>query len=291
MPRFPTNHSRCARAAVALLTGSLLALAVPGQEGHGPNRFDIRQAASAMQDRIGALVPRDLKFTDDRGYPLQLGQFFPGDRPVILDLGYFACPGMCGQVMDGMVRALNDVDLEPGRDYHILTISIDPREQPELAKERKDAYLVKLAKLDAAAGWTFAVGDQPAITALTEAVGFRYFWAEHDNRFDHPPALVMLSPEGRVTRVLQGTTFEPRDVRLALIEASKGKLGTFLDQLTLSCLTFDPLTRSYALKAMTVMKIGGVLTVIALLTMIFVMLRRERRRAAAAAATPATSTT
>lgn len=258
-----------------------LAMALPAQEGHR-TEIPIRQADSSMLDRIGAAVPRELEFTDDRSLPLKLRQFFPGTRPVVLDLGYFGCPGMCGQVMDGMVTALNQVDLEPGTDYEILTISIDPRETPELAKARKDAFLVKLQKVGGQQGWHFGVGSEAAIKSLTEAVGFRYLWAEHDNRFDHPPALIFLSPKGEVTRVLQGTTFAPRDVRLALVEASQGKAGTFFDELQLSCLTFDPVARTWSLKAMTVMKIGGVITVVGLLVMITVMLRRERRRSPAA---------
>jgi len=265
------------------LTALLLMAALPAQEGHSsPNRMEIRQEASSMQDRIGASVPRELAFTDERDRPLLLKQFFPGDRPVVLDLGYFGCPGMCGQVMDGMVAALNEVDLEPGKDYEILTISIDPRETPELAKQRKDLFLVKLQKIGGEHGWHFAVGSENSIKTLTEAVGFRYFWAEHDNRFDHPPALIFLSPQGKVTRVLQGTTFEPRDVRLALVEASEGKAGTFMDQLQLSCLTFDPVSRTWSLKALTVMKIGGVVTVIGIVVMILLMLRRERGRMPAA---------
>jgi protein SCO1/2 len=278
--------SRRAHSTAIGLAALLLMVAAPAQDGmSSPNRLPIRQEDSSMQDRIGAMVPRELAFTDERDRPLLFKQFFPGDRPVVLDLGYFGCPGMCGQVMDGMVAALNEVDLEPGKDYEILTISIDPRETPELAKQRKDAFLVKLQKIGGQQGWHFGVGTESAIKTLTEAVGFRYFWAEHDNRFDHPPALIFVSPQGKVTRVLQGTTFQPRDVRLALVEASDGKTGTFMDQLQLSCLTFDPVSRTWSLKAMTVMKIGGIATVIGIVVMILLMLRRERRRVPAAPST------
>jgi protein SCO1/2 len=254
----------------------------------GTSGFNVRQEASSMQDRIGAEVDRSLEFTDDRGYPLKLAQFFPGDRPVILDLGYFGCPGLCGAVMNGMVEALQDLDLAPGKDYEILTVSIDPREDVELAKQKKAAYLVKFARVGADAGWHFCVGKPDAIKALTSTVGFNYFWAEHDNRFDHPPALIFLSKTGKVTRVLQGASFEAADVKRALIEASEGRLGTLLDRIVLSCLTFDPRKRTYAVTATTVMKIGGSLTVIALAAMITLMIRRERRRAAAAAASVST---
>jgi protein SCO1/2 len=247
-----------------------------------PNVLDVRQEAAAMQDRLGAVVNGELTFTDSRGYPLKLKQFFPGKRPVILNLNYFGCPKMCGEVMNAMVDALNEVALEPGSDYEILSISIDPRETVDLARQKKASFLVKLGKLGAERGWHFAVGDKAAIHELADSVGFRFFWAEHDNRFDHPPALVFLSPEGKVTRVLQGTVFSPSDMKLALVEASAGKVGTFWDQVVLGCLTFDPKTRTYALTAMTVMKIGGAITVLALAAMIYAMVRRERRRLAPA---------
>ena len=277
------------RSTAACLGAVLALLAAARAQGEGmsePNRMPVRQEDSSMQDRIGATIPRELAFIDERELPMLMQQFFPGDRPVVLDLGYFGCPGMCGQVMDGMVTALNQVDLEPGKDYEILTISIDPRETPAVAKQRKDAFLFKLQKVGGQQGWHFGVGSQAAIQSLTEAVGFRYFWSEHDNRFDHPPALIFLSPQGKVTRVLQGTTFEPRDVRLALVEASEGKAGTFMDQLQLSCLTFDPVSRTWSLKAMTLMKIGGVVTVAGMLIMVFLMLRRERRRLPATGPSP-----
>jgi protein SCO1/2 len=259
-----------------------IAAALPAQEGMpASSTVQVRQEASSMLDRIGAVVPGELRFTDELDRPLQLRQYFPGDRPVLLNLGYYSCPSMCGQVMEGMVEALNRVDLEPGQDYQILTVSIDPRETPVLAKERKDRFLAKLNRVGGESGWRFCVGEQQAITALTQAVGFRFFWAEHDHRFDHPPALVFLSPEGRVTRVLQGTTFDPRDVRLALVEASQGRLGTFLERVQLSCLTFDPVTRSYALKAVTVIKVFGAVCMLAVAAMVIVMLRRERRAATA----------
>lgn len=272
-------------AAAALAAALALPAPLPAQgEGHPPtSTLAVRDPDSSMQDRIGTVVDPGLQFTDERGYPLQLKQLFPGSRPVLLDLGYFGCPGLCGQVMNGMVDALNAIDLEPARDYEILSISIDPRETSALAKAKKDTYLARLSKVGGEQGWHFATGSQAAITALTTQVGFRYYWAEHENRFDHPPALIFLSPEGKVTRVLQGTSFAPRDVELALKEASAGKLTTLWDSIVLSCLTYDASKGTYALTAMTVMKLGGAVTLLALALMIVVMLRREKRRHAAAA--------
>jgi protein SCO1/2 len=284
------NATRASSRAHGLVAAvlALVPAALPAQgEGHPASKtLKITDPDSAMEDKIGTRIDNTLQFQDERGYPLQLRQFFPGARPVILDLGYFGCPGLCGEVMNGMVDALNQIELEPSRDYEILSISIDPREgAPEstLAKDKKNAFLVKLTKLGGQAGWHFATGQQDAIKAITDQVGFRYYWAEHENRFDHPPALIFLSPEGKVTRVLQGTTYQPRDVELALKEAAQGKLSTLWDSIVLSCLTFDSTRRSYSLTAMTVMKLGGVVTLIALCSIIIVMLRREKKRHAAAA--------
>lgn len=249
-----------------------------------PNRMEIRQADSSMEDRIGAEVDAELTFTDERGYPLKLRKYFPGALPVVLNLGYYGCPDMCGQVIHGMVDALNEIDLDPGTHYEILNVSIDPRETAEVAKQRKQNMLMRFTKVGADASWRFAVGEPAAIEKLAATVGFRYFWAEHDNRYDHPAALIVLTPQGKVSRVLTGLTFEPKDVRLALVEASEGKLGTFWDKVQLSCLTWDPVTRSYSLTALTVMKVGGAITVVALGVMLFVMLRGERKRMKVASA-------
>jgi len=264
---------------------SALAVSVRAQAGmSSPNRMEIRQADSSMEDRIGAEVDAELTFTDERGYPLKLRKYFPGAVPVVLNLGYYGCPDMCGQVIHGMVDALNELDLEPGKHYEILNVSIDPRETAEVAKQRKQNMLMRFTKVGAEASWRFAVGEPAAVEKLATTVGFRYFWAEHDNRYDHPAALIVLTPQGKVSRVLTGLTFEPKDVRLAIVEASEGKLGTFWDKVQLSCLTWDPVTRTYSLTALTVMKVGGAITVVALGVMLFVMFRGERKRVKVASA-------
>lgn len=259
-----------------LLAGALCA---QGEGMPASRAVESKLEAASMVDKTGVLVDANLSFTDERGYPYQLKQLFPGKRPVLLLLGYYSCPAMCGQVMQGAFRALNEVDLEPGADYQVVSVSIDPRETAAVAKERKDTFLPKFAKVGAADGWRVLVGDESNIRQLTDTVGFRYFWSEHENQYAHPPALIFLSPEGRVTRVIVNTEFEPADLHLALVEASQGKLGTFWDQVRLNCLTFDPRTNTYSLQAMTVMRVGGVVTIVALVGMILFMLRKERRRA------------
>ncbi|MEQ1631900.1 MAG: SCO family protein [Planctomycetota bacterium] len=246
-------------------------------QGHPPSSNEVRQEAASMQDKIGTTIDQNLAFLDERGYPFTFRQVFPGDRPIVLVPGYYACPDMCGQVMQGMLAALNAIDLVPGKDYQIVNVSIDPRETPEVATERKAKFLSQLHRVGGDEGWRFLTGKEPEIQKLTQSIGFRYFWAEHDSRYAHPGALLFVTPQGVISRVLIGTEFDSSDVRLAIVESSEGKLGTFWDDVQLNCLTFDPRTGSYALMGMTVMRIGGAITLVIIVTMIVVMLRRERR--------------
>lgn len=274
------------RCLLSTLVAATLGSAVLAQGAGMPptSSLEVREEAATMQDRIGAVVDPALTFTDERGYPFALRQWFPGEMPVVLLLGYYSCPAMCGQVLEAAFAALSEVELQPGTDYRILNVSIDPKETPEIAHDRKLKFLPKLAKTGGDDAWRVLVGDQTNIEQLTATVGFRYYWSEHTNQYAHPPALVFLTPDGKVSRVIVNTWYDAADVRLALVEASEGKLGTFWDQVKLNCLTFDPRTNSYSLTAMTLMRIGGAVTVILLAVMITVMLRREHRRSPVPAA-------
>ncbi|MCY2955801.1 MAG: SCO family protein [Planctomycetota bacterium] len=270
-----------ARAAVLAIACAVFtpALQAQGEGGHSAAQaLDIVQAAASMENRVGAMIDRELSFTDERGNPFQFKQLFPGDRPVILVLGYYTCPDMCGQVIHGMLDAINEIDLVPGKDYQLVNVSIDPRETAEVAFQRKQTFLNKLHHVGGPEGWRFLVGEEQSIQALAQTVGFHYLWLGHNNRYDHPGALMFLTPKGELNRVITGLSFEPEAVRLALLEASKGENASFLDKIRLSCLTFDSRTNTYTVTAMTVMRIGGVLTLAGISTMIFLMVRRERQR-------------
>jgi len=272
-------------ATLLLTTGAALA-----QEGMPPtSTLESREVAADQLDTIGVTVDPQLSFLDERGYPFQLRQWFPGEVPVVLILGYYSCPRMCGQVLGEAFRALSDVDFEPGKQYGILNVSIDPKETPEIAKARKTTFLRQLAKIGGDDAWRVLVGDQDNITKLTKAVGFNYYWSDATQQFSHPPSLIFLTKEGKVSRIVKNTTFEPEDLRLALVEASEGTLGTFLDEVRLNCLTFDSRTNTYSLTAMTVMRVGGVVTVVALGAMIWILLRKERQQAATAQPQPSSS--
>ena len=243
-----------------------------------PSRtIEATDEGAAQDDRIGAVVDPTLEFVDERGYPYKLRQLFPGEQPVVLMLGYYSCPSMCGQVLDAAFHALSRVDLDPGDDYRILSVSIDPSETAEIAKNRKSTFLRRLIKTGGEDAWHLLVGDEANTKALADQVGFHYYWSQATRQFAHPPSLIFLTPQGKVSRIIVNTYFEPEDVRLALVEASEGTLGTFWDQVKLNCLTFDPRTNTYSVAAMTLMRIGGAVTVVVLALMIWIMLRRERR--------------
>ncbi|HZN41353.1 MAG TPA: SCO family protein [Planctomycetota bacterium] len=240
--------------------------------------LQMREEAASQLDTIGAVVDPNLSFTDERGYPFQLRQLFPGTQPVVLLLGYYCCPAMCGEVMGSAFRALSETELQPGTDFRILSVSIDPKETPATALARKQAFLPKLKKTGGDDAWRLLVGDEANVKRLCEITGFRYYWSQHTNQFAHPPSLIFLTPQGKISRIIENTAFDAGDLRLALVEAGEGRLGTFWDQLKLNCLTFDPRTNSYSLAAMTLMRIAGAITVVVIAVMIFVMLRKERRR-------------
>ncbi|HEB52035.1 MAG TPA: SCO family protein [bacterium] len=269
------------RFAKLLLTAAVLSpIGLAQGAGHSASRdLQVTDEAAAQLDSIGNVIDRSLEFVDERGYPFKLEQLFPGEQPVVLMLGYYSCPAMCGQVLDATFQALNGVDLQPGEDYRILSVSIDPKETHETAASRKVNFLPRLLKTGVDEAWHLLVGTAENTRALADSVGFQYYWSEATKQFAHPPSLIFLTPAGKVSRVIVNTYFEPEDLRLALVEASEGRLGDFWDRVKLNCLTFDPTTNSYSLAAMTLMRIGGAITVVVLAAMIWIMLRRERQKA------------
>ncbi len=231
-----------------------------------------------IDQRLGEVVPADLVFRNETGEAVELGAYFDGTRPVLLTLVYHTCPMLCNTLLDGLIGTLKPMDWTPGGEYELLTISFNAIDTPELAARQKARYVAQLGKPDAAAGWHFLTGDEAAINALTEAVGFNYRWAEEQQEFVHPAALIFLSGEGKITRYLPDLKPRPRDVRASLVEASEGAVGSVLDRVFLYCFQFDPEANSYALHAVNAMKIGGFLTLLALGSMLFVLWRRETRK-------------
>ncbi len=230
-----------------------------------------------FDQRLDERVPLDVEFRDELGQTVRLGQYF-GQKPVVLAFVYYDCPMLCTMVLSSITSTLGVLSLDAGTDFELVMVSFDPRETPELAARKKAEYLGRYDRPGAAGGWHFLTGNQASISRLTAAAGFRYTWDEDTKQFAHPAGIVVLTPDGRLARYLFGLEFGPRDLRLALIEASGGRIGTAVDTALLYCYHYDPMTGRYGLVVMRVLRIAGAATVLALGTFIFVMVRRERTR-------------
>lgn len=231
-----------------------------------------------VTEHLNAQLPLDLDFVDESGRPVKLGSYFDGRRPVILTLNYYRCPMLCTLQLNGLIDGLRRMDWTPGEQFEIVTVSFDPAETPSLAKAKKDNYLGEYGRPSAAKGWHFLTGKQKSIKTLTETVGFGYKWNADRGQWIHIAALYACTPDGRVSRYLYGVMFEPGTLRFSLIEASEGKVGSTLDQIILYCYHYDSATGKYSLGAMSVMRIGGGLTLLALAAILGTLWRREARR-------------
>ncbi len=240
----------------------------------GPRGLD----GVGLTDRLDNQVPLDLAFTDENGRSVTLRDLVRPARPTILTLNYYRCPMLCTLVLNGLVGSLKTLDLAPGRDFQVVTVSIDPLETPALAREKKQNYIEDLAKPGAEDGWRFLTGRQESIKPLADAVGFGYRYVEEDRQYAHPAAIFVLTPDGKVSRTLAGVEFDPKTLRLSLVEASHGGIGTPLDQFVLFCFHYDASAGRYAPVAMRLMQVGGALTAAILAAALSLLWVRERRR-------------
>jgi len=231
-----------------------------------------------ITEKIGEPIPFDLPFTDSTGKERRLGQFFHPDKPVILILAYYRCPMLCNLVISGTVNALKGTGLKLGRDFVALTVSIDPSETPQLAAERKAGHLQALGEPTTDPSWAFMTGADVQVHALAKSVGFGYSYDEDTKQYAHPAVIFVLTPAGKTSRYLYGIEYSPRDLKLALVEAADGKVGTSLDRVLLSCFKYDPALRRYGFYVWGILK-GGALVVFAMLSALLAVLwRRELKR-------------
>lgn len=229
-------------------------------------------------EHLNGQVPLDLAFQDETGQSVMLRDYFKPGRPILLSIVYYRCPMLCSLVLNGMVNALNEIDLTPGDDFDLLTVSFDASETPNLAEAKRQNYLREYTNPHAADSWHFLVGGQESVDALTSAVGFRYKWIEDRKEFAHQAAIYVLTPEGKISRYLYGVMFEPKTIRLTLVEASKGGIGSTLDKIILYCFHYDSDAGEYSLAARNLMRVGGMLTILVLGMVLSVLWRRETKR-------------
>jgi protein SCO1/2 len=232
-----------------------------------------------IEEKLGNKVKvNDLTFTNELGEKVNLGDFFNKGKPVLLTMVYYRCPGICNYLLNGFVNSARSLEFEPGTDYEIVTVSMNHREGPDLALAKKDTYVRQLGRLGSEAGWHWLVGAEDQIAKLAEQIGFRYAYDEASGEYAHSSALFVLTADGRLSQVLYGVDFPYRDLRLALVEASEGKIGTILDRVMLFCYQYDPFQRGYSLQALRLVQAGGLLTLLILGSYMFLFWRRERRK-------------
>ena len=230
-----------------------------------------------IEQRLNQQVPLDLVFRDEFGRSLPLSTYFSGNKPVLLALVYYTCPMLCNMVLNGMESSLKPISLDPGKDFEVVAVSFDPRDTPETAAAKKKNYLQRYHRPGTDNGWHFLTGDEASIKALTSAVGFRYKFDEATGQFAHVSAIMVLTPQGKLSRYFYGVEYAPRDVRLGLVEASQNKIGNPVDQILLFCYHYDPATGKYGAIAMNMIRFGGGTFVLICGTFLFVAWRRDWR--------------
>ena len=225
-----------------------------------------------IEQHLDEQIPADLSFRDETGKPVRLGDYF-GKKPMILNLVYYNCPMLCGEVLSGLEGALRVLKFDVGKEFDVLTVSFDPRETPDMATRKKAEFLKRYGRAGAAEGWHFLTGPQESIDALTKAAGFQYQYDPKTGQFAHATAIMILTPEGKIAQYYYGVDYAPKDLRLGLIQASENKIGTLADQVLLYCYHYDPTTGKYGAIISRVLKLAGIVTLLGLGILMTVLIR------------------
>ena len=228
-----------------------------------------------IEQRLNAQVPPDLSFVDDTGRTVKLGDYF-GKKPIILNLVYYNCTMLCGEALAGLAASMKMIKFDAGKEFEVVTVSFNPQETPEIAAAKKKDYLERYGRPGAASGWHFLTGPPESINALTKAVGFQYQYDPKLNQYAHATAIMVLTPEGRISRYFYGVDFPPKDLRMGLVEASQGKIGNLTDQVLLYCYHYDPMTGKYGAVIGHILRLGAGLTIVLLGGLIILLFRLER---------------
>jgi protein SCO1/2 len=259
---------------VVLLAASALAqMGNPtGQDIQSPILADVR-----IDQKLNQQVPLDLTFQDESGRTVPLGTYF-GKKPVILTLVYYQCPMLCTQVLNGMTSTLKTLTFDAGKDFEVVAVSIDPRETPQMAAEKKAVYLKEYNRPGDDQGWHFLVGNQQNISALADAVGFRYAWDARTQQYAHATAIMVLTPGGKLAQYFYGIEYSPRDVRFGLVQASQGRIGTLVDSVLLYCYHYDPTAGKYGLVVTRALQLGAGATLLILGGFLIIMFKADIKK-------------
>ncbi len=235
-------------------------------------------AGVGIDQRLDQQISLDLMFQDESGRGVPLSSFFQRGKPVILVPVYYRCPMLCTQILNGLASSLKAVSLDPGKDFEIVAVSFDPKDTPETAAGKKQMYLRRYGRPGTANGWHLLTGDQANITALMDAIGYHYKYDAATGQFAHASGIMVLTPEGRLSRYFYGVEYAPTDIRLGLVEASQNKIGSAVDQILLFCYHYDPATGKYGAVAMNLVRFAGASFTLVCGVFLFIFLRRDLRR-------------
>lgn len=230
-----------------------------------------------ITQKLNVSVPLGIPFWDEQGNPVMLKQYFHG-KPVLLVPVYYTCPMLCNQTLTGVAAGLSPLALVPGRDFEVVAFSFNPNERPEDAREKRKLILGQYSRNSAAAGWHFLTGTPDSIKTITDAIGFHYRYDPKTKMFIHASGVMVLTPEGKLARYFYGVEYEPKDLKLGLIDASHRKIGSAVDEVLLFCCQYDPTTGKYTATVMSVLRVAGVLTILLMFVGLFIMWRLDLRR-------------
>jgi protein SCO1/2 len=266
---------RRALLALTLLAGSASAQMNNGIMSPPANTRPPRLENVGIEQHLDAQVPSDLTFRDETGKNVKLADYF-GRKPLILNLVYYNCTMLCGEALAGLASAMRLVKFDVGNEFDVVTVSFDPRETPEMAAVKKKDYVGRYGRANAAAGWHFLTGQADSINALTKAVGFQYRYDPKSNQFAHATAIMVLTPQGRISRYFYGVDFPPKDLRMGLVEASQGKIGNAVDAVLLYCYHYDPETGKYGAMVANILRLAAAATILIMGIFLFILWRLDR---------------
>ncbi|GMV35945.1 MAG: photosynthetic protein synthase I [Fimbriimonadales bacterium] len=229
----------------------------------------------ALDQKLGTVVPADIPFVDENGQAVRIGDYF-GDKPIVLALVWYKCPGICIAIEEGMILSFREQSFQIGKDYKVLSVSIAAEEGPELAKAKQADAIERYGKPEAKEGWHFLTGTKESIARLTSTVGYRFVYDAKTQQYAHPAGLIVLTPQGKISHYFYGVEYRPRDLRLALVSAAGGKIGTPVDKVLLTCYHVDLTTGKYNLAITRILQIAGGITIAVLFGSIFYLSRRYK---------------
>jgi protein SCO1/2 len=268
---------RTTAALVLLLGGAAAAQAqtIPSNVGETSVTLPPALQNVGFEPVLNAQMPMDVAFSDENGQSVKLGDYFGHSKPVVLAFVYYGCPMLCNQVEQGVVGALKMLSFNPGRDYDVVFVSFDPHENSAMAAEKKQSALKHFGRRGTDSGWHFLTGTQESIVAATKAANFRYNYIAKSSQYAHASGIMILTPEGRISRYFYGVEYPGRDMRLGLVDASAGKIGTPIDRVLLFCYEYDPSSATYSASILKIIRFAGILTVLGIVMGIVIFRRRE----------------